>query len=102
MTKGYAARADGECCLTLQGHATGSVEVCAAISGIVYALAGYLKNAARKRCVQIDEMALHSGEVSIRFTGGQAENGAFEMAVIGLLQLEKQYPENICMEYRET
>ena len=48
MTTGYAELEGGRCLLVLDGHATGSPSVCAAISGLVYALAGYLTNAERE------------------------------------------------------
>ena len=53
MTQVYAERDGQRCILSAQGHATGSVEACAAVSGILYALAGYVTNAMRERYVEV-------------------------------------------------
>ena len=47
MPQVYAERDGQRCILSAQGHATGSVEACAAVSGILSALAGYVTNALR-------------------------------------------------------
>lgn len=100
MTKIYAER-DGDLYLiSAQGHATGSVEVCAAISGILYALMGYVKNAADESAIICSDQ-IRSGDVQFQFRGGPGAAGAFEMAVIGLMQIEAKYPEFIQVEYRE-
>ena len=78
--------------IKLDGHATGDEKVCAAISSLVYALAGYLQNAAQSGDVKIQSMELKSGEVKIRFRGGREIKAAYEMMIIGLLQLEAEYP----------
>lgn len=68
--------------------------VCAGASAILYALLGYLCN---------NEDVL--GEVRTRDSSGDAEaycrygaEEAFEMAVIGLMQIAKQYPELVTVE----
>lgn len=67
------------------GHATGSVEVCAGVSAILYALAGYLINAP----VKVHALRLESGEALLDFEGG---GEAFQMAVIGLAQMGERFP----------
>ena len=52
MTKVYAERDGNRCILSAQGHAIGSEQVCAAVSGLLYALAGYLTNAIRERYIE--------------------------------------------------
>ena len=101
MTQGYAELEGGRCLLALDGHATGSPEVCAAISGIVYALAGYLTNAGRDGFAEVYRMELESGKVRIHCHGDDRVTAACEMAVIGLRQLEQEYPDCIRMEYLE-
>lgn len=91
MTNCYGEREGGHCLLRLEGHATGKPEVCAAISGLVYSLAGYLSNTE----TEIYRMDLEPGDVTLHFNGGEREIGAFEMTVIGLRQLERQYPEQV-------
>ncbi|MBD5161432.1 MAG: ribosomal-processing cysteine protease Prp [Oscillibacter sp.] len=98
MTWVYAEAADGRFLLSARGHATGSEAGCAFISGILYALAGYLSNAEAEGCARIGRMKLEPGDVSIRAQGGERIQAAFDMAVIGLLQLEKQYPELVRVE----
>ena len=73
------------------GHATGSEQMCAAVSGIMMALAGYLVNHNNKG---IRHMNLASGNNLIVFKGSDA---AFEMAKIGLLQIAQSYPQYFCI-----
>ncbi|PWL46839.1 MAG: hypothetical protein DBY45_01850 [Clostridiales bacterium] len=97
MTKVFAEERESCFTLILYGHATGSEKVCAAISSIVYALAGYLKNVEDERGEKPPVIQLKSGFSSFRFSGKEAKS-AYDMAVIGLMQLEKQYPEFIQFE----
>lgn len=83
--------------MILYGHATGSEKVCAAISSIVYALAGYLKNIEVEKGEKPPVIQLKSGFSSFRFSGKEAKS-AYDMAVIGLMQLANQYPKYICFE----
>lgn len=75
--------------LTAQGHATGSTEFCAAISGILYSLAGYLVN---EKGIQVDRCKMEPGNVELQAQGGIRAETAYEMAVMGLKQLEKSDP----------
>ena len=100
MTKVYAERDGNRYVLHAAGHATGSPEVCAAISGILYALAGYVRNDADGSTLAYDER-LESGEANLHFRGGAGAAGAFEMAVIGLKQIEARYPDLLQVEFRE-
>ena len=79
--------------LAVGGHAEyssgGGDIVCAAVSGIVYALAGYLVN----ECEGAVIGALRSGCAAIE-CGFDGEN-AMRMAYIGLLQLALTYPDHV-------
>ena len=97
MTKVFAEKKGGYFTLILYGHATGSKEVCTAISSIVYALAGYLKNFEDEKAEKQPVIELKSGFSSFRFSGKGAES-AYDMSVIGLMQLANQYPEFIQFE----
>lgn len=99
MTSVYAERDGNRYTIAAQGHATGSPEVCAAISGILYALAGYVRNADDGSTLAYYER-LESGIVDLSFRGGPGAEGAFDMAVIGLKQIEAQYPDFLRVEYR--
>ena len=81
MTQVYAGRDGQRCILSAQGHATGSVEACAAVSGILYALAGYVTNAMRERYVDVCTWRMESGDVQLDFNGDDGTAAAFEMAL---------------------
>lgn len=100
VTEVRFSRTEGEtadrfflCC---EGHATGNQDVCAAVSAIVFSLAGYLENTDRRtRCVRI----LEDGNSEILFdTTDQKAVGAWEAAVFGLMQLEHSFGEYIRVE----
>ena len=98
MTQVYAERDGQRCILSAQGHATGSVEACAAVSGILYALAGYVTNAMRERYVEVYTWRMESGDVQLDFNGDDGTAAAFEMAVIGLAQVAQAHPEQVQVE----
>ena len=89
----YGLRADG--------HATGSAQTCSAISGILYALAGYLVNAEREGFAKPQEHSMESGAVLLRYRGDQRVGAAFYMAAIGLMQLEKAAPQYISVKLED-
>ena len=101
MTTGYAELEGGRCLLTLDGHATGSPDVCAAVSGLVYALAGYLSNAELEGRAEVYALELESGKVRIHCHGDDRVTAACEMAIIGLRQLEKAHPDLLQMDLQE-
>ena len=74
MTKVYAEKDKDRYQISARGHATGSPEVCAAVSG----------------------------DVAIDFRGGERAEAVFDMAVIGLLQIEQSCPEYIHVETMEV
>ena len=100
MTRIYAERdsVEGKFYLSSQGHATGSDKACAAVSGLLYALGGYLLNASG---IQVRVDTLDSGDAVFDFTGDRDAVGAFTCVVIGLMQVAKEYPEQVQMEYIE-
>lgn len=79
--------------VSAKGHATGSPEACAAVSCLLTALAGYLRNA-------------HAGVTACRLDSGDAylefldEDEAFHMTAVGLLQLARAKPEAVQAEAR--
>lgn len=101
MTSVYAETNGRYCLLSIQGHATGSEQVCAAVSGLVYALAGYLVNAANEQRALLYQERLESGDVLLEFSGDDRASAAFEMTVIGLRQIEKQFPDMVTVEILE-
>lgn len=95
MTKVYAQSKDGRYLLRAEGHAAGSELVCACCSGIVYSFAGYLVNAAADKLAEIEQMRLDPGDAAICVRADERIQAAFDMAVIGLKQLEQKYPQYI-------
>lgn len=79
------AEKDHDCFLLVcKGHATGSEDVCAGVSAIVYALAGWAENYAESDV----KTEFESGDALVTFRGGSEAEAAFDMAVIGLKQIE--------------
>lgn len=80
----------GDACryyLCCEGHATGSQDVCAAVSAIAYTLAGYLANSDTWNVRDLDE-----GYTEIVFDAiDQKLVGAWEAAVFGLKQLANTF-----------
>lgn len=99
MTKVYARKHGDSYLVQAKGHATGSVEVCAAVSGILYALAGFLQN--RQDAVRDVHVKLESADAEIRFCGGDGADAVFMQTVIGLAQLEAARSEYISVDFKE-
>lgn len=97
MTYGYIEMEAGRHLLFLQGHATGSETVCAGISSIVYALAGYLCNA-EEHVQEIYRKDLEEGKVLLSCQGDDCVTAAYTMAAVGLAQIARQYPEYLAVE----
>lgn len=93
MIEAEFSRGDGGFSLSVSGHAgysaCGGDIVCAAVSGIVYALAGYLVNECKGAVIG----TLRPGCAAIE-CGFDGEN-AMRMAYIGLLQLALTYPDHV-------
>lgn len=86
--------------LTAVGHAAGSREVCAAVSGLVYALGGCLKNLEQAGQAELRGFMLESGAAEFEAAGGTAVHTAFGMAAVGLLQIAAKYPEQVRADAR--
>ncbi len=99
MTKVTARREGGRYAITAKGHATGSVGGCGYISGVLYALVGYLVNEGE---IQVDGWEMEPGDVVLRFRGGERAEAAYGMALMGLKQLEQSHPELIQVTEEET
>lgn len=90
----------GSYALSLRGHAgynPGNDPVCAGVSSLLFALLGYLRNNSG-HITEVRAMAYESGEADIDLDGDMTLRPAFEMAVIGLLQIAQKYPENIFLK----
>lgn len=90
--------------LRITGHAdydTGGRDiVCAAVSSLSFALLGFLENNASETsdyCHQTE-----SGYLTIVSCESPKVNAAFEMAVIGLMQIANKYPDNLKIDISAT
>ena len=74
-----------------RGHATGSPEVCAAISNLVTAVAAW---AMCREDVTVHESRLSSGEAVVAFTGEREVcRAVWELARVDAALLERDYPQ---------
>ncbi len=87
MTRVYLEQDGNRYCVSCKGHATGSVEACAAVSCLVYTLAGWLRNVD----TLTTQARLEEGDSLICFYGGAAAETAFDVICVGFLQLQAQY-----------
>lgn len=92
MTTIYAAEAGGQYLVAAKGHATGSEQVCAGVSAIMYALAGTIKN---NHCCKELDCKIQDGFLLCKFSGGREAAAYYELTVIGLKQIANSYPEYI-------
>ena len=105
MTTVTIQESGGRYRLTAVGHAEGSTAACAAVSGIVYALGGYLKNLEQDGEVKLEVLLLESGaaELEAQAVGPLPRDAArhpFGMAAVGLLQIAAKYPELVAVDTR--
>ena len=95
MTKVEITISEPRFSIILDGHATGSPEVCSGISALTNALADFLENNDEKLFLKSINME-HSGWGYIMFELEDPSpfiKGAFELVMIGLLQIQKGYPD---------
>lgn len=102
MTSVYAGADGARRVLSAKGHATGSVQVCAAVSMLMYALAGYLCQAEEEGRAEVWGCRLDSGDAVLDWQGDELTAAAFDMAVGGLAMLAEKYPEFVRVEYGEA
>lgn len=87
-------RKKGNCfSVKLTGHAGAAPKgrdiVCAAVSGIIYALSAMLE---KTEDIEIIENVIESGYARIKFSGDKKAEGAYLMAYRGLEYLADAYP----------
>ena len=100
MTRAYIESGDGQYLLGLSGHATGDERVCAAISGLAYALAGYLENA-DGHLEAVYTRVMEPGHVVLHVRGDACIQAAWELCTIGLLQIQAAYPDRISVTVKD-
>ena len=100
MTDVYVEKDGNRYLLSAKGHATGSVEACNYITGVLYSLAGYVKNAEAMGFAEVFKLEIAAGDVTVHCRGDERVNAACDMAMIGLMQLERAMPDMIRVETR--
>ena len=81
------------------GHATGSPEVCAAVSALLFALGGWVQNAEPEE-VRARTVSLEPGRADLCFLGDSPEaRTAFDLTALGLAQIAQQYPAFLRVEH---
>lgn len=82
--------------LEAHNHA-GDSKVCAGVSAIIYALAGWCDNEIKEgHCI----IELAPGSAFIGFKGGKKAETAYDVTVLGLKQIERSHPDEIVVELR--
>lgn len=76
-----------------RGHATGSPELCAAISCLMFTAAGWLHNT---QDAELIYEKLDSGDAYLRWHGGK---WLYDLLKIGFLQLQKTDPGKISVKF---
>ena len=89
MTRVTINKGEGRYLIRCEGHATGSVKVCAAVSTLIYTLLGYLKNAGD---ISVESEEIADGYAEVEFSGGHSARVVFEFISIGFMQIERVYP----------
>ena len=94
MTTVYYFHERDQFLISAFGHATGSEAVCAAVSGILGALAGFTINIP-EHIFDVYVRQAESGKFKLYVRGDEIVKAAFDMAYIGLKQIEMQKPDYI-------
>lgn len=102
MIRVYYARGKGEHELTINGHAGyaeyGRDIVCAGVSAITFALLGWMEHN-QEEITQFDELMVEDGSVYISCAGSDKLSTAFQVALMGYIQIARAHPENVDIEY---
>jgi len=95
MTAIYLEQDGDRYTVSAQGHATGSMEVCAAVSTLLYTLDAWLHNTD----LAVLHERLEPGDALIEYAGAEADaQAAFNFVSVGFMQLAKSEPTTINVE----
>lgn len=76
--------------------------MCAAVSAIMYALAGWLINADGGGKAYDVLIEMSSGRAELGWRGGAEADAVYRMVVIGLAQIAKSYPDYIQIDDKQS
>ena len=91
MTNVYLERSGDRYTVHCKGHATGSVEVCAAVSALTVSLGEWLIQTK----TEVLRERVKDAEIYLCFRGGEAAKAVFDMMCLGFGKLEERYGEYI-------
>lgn len=97
MTKVYLEQDGDRYLVSCLGHATGSVEMCAAISCLMGTLEGWLDG----HGAEVTERCMEPGRAVLRFTGGDDCKTAFEVLCAGFFRLAATDDTHIQVKFLE-
>lgn len=102
MIRVYYTRGKGGHELTINGHAGyaehGQDIVCAGVSAIAFSLVAWIEHN-EEEVSALSGLAAESGSFYICCKGTKALETAFDVAVLGLIQIARQYPNHVCIQY---
>lgn len=102
MIRVYYTRGEGRHELTINGHAGyaehGKDIVCAGVSAIVFALLGWMEHN-EDEIDDLEDLIAEDGQVYIACTGNDKLETAFQVAVLGLIQIARAHPDYVDIEY---
>ena len=105
MIRVYYTRGEGKHELNINGHAGyaeyGRDIICAGVSAITFALLGWMEHN-EEEITQLDELMVEDGQVFIACAGTNNLNTAFQVAIMGLIQIARAHPEYVSIEYSGT
>lgn len=105
MIRAHFAEGGGSYELSIDGHAGyaehGKDIVCAACSGITYALLAFLEHF-EDEVVEVPGLIVENGRFYISCKGTEKIATAFYMALLGLRKISSQYPDHVSITYSGT
>lgn len=104
MTKIYLEQDGSRYRVSATGHATGSAEVCAAVSVLMFTLTGWLENYGGDDTgddpITFIDVKLEPGDALVEFSGGAPAEAVFNFMAVGFLQLQNGYKDYISVNIK--
>ena len=95
MTKVYLEQDGNRFTVSAKDHATGSVECCAAVSCLLFALAGFLQEIP----FTILRLSLEDADAQIVFRGDDRCKAAFDLVKTAFVMMEQSYGEFVSVDF---
>ena len=102
MIRLFYKRGKGKHELTINGHAGyaeyGHDIVCSGVSAITFALLAWIEHN-EDEITQLDELVVEDGRVYISCAGTKNLNTAFQVALMGYIQIARAHPDYVSIGY---